>query len=233
MSNFTLQELYKNVIEMCMPAALRSQKSKLKIIEDLTREKAVHNLKIAEMNKRAVQFRVEARACLKGKTRSEANEAAARNKLRETRRCMESAEKRLKLVALIDDSIFRLDDEASTSSTFRLIESVHRDHGTDAKTIDKMEDVLSRFQEIQQDAEDMRMALDGGLKDNNQDDLERELQMLIDDVHAESVADLPALDQVLDAHVIGTPVSRPVGVRNENGVLRRGAPGPDGQPISA
>ena len=236
MSNFTLQDLYTSFVEMCMPAQLRSQKKKLKFIEDLNCNKAVHNLKIADLNKKVAVCRAEARNFLKSKTKNETSEAAARQKLYEARRCISAISKHQQFIAMIEETILNLDMEASAFQTAELLDSAHRTFGSDAKTVDAIDNAMDRLREGQESARYIQDALTFGTNTDAQEDLERELQMLIDDVATESAMVLPSLPAAPPAipagetHVIGTPI--PVSAHSEHGVVRRGAPGPDNAPIA-
>lgn len=237
MSNFTLQDLYESMIEVCLPANLRSQKKKLKFIENLNCNKAVHNLKIADLNKKVAACRAEARNYLKSKTKNEASEAGARQKLFEARRCINDIGKHQQFIAMIEATILNLDMQTSAFQTAELLESAHRTFGSDAKMVDTIDNAMEQLRESQESSQYINDALKFGANaDGSQEDLERELQMLIDEVATENTLVLPSIPAPMpvmsagETHVIGTPI--PLGAQNEHGVVRRGAPGPDNSPIA-
>jgi hypothetical protein len=210
----------------------------------LTREIAVHNLKIAELRKKAAACRNEAKECMRAKPKR--NEVGARNKLLEVRRCETNIQKREMLVQMCRNAEWSLDEEATTFSTVQTLMKVQRHHKPDSQAVAKVEDAIDSFREMQLDAHDVQTALEGGLRDGtSNDELQQELDDLLSELDQEDALGFPNVSANYEhipvstsyavsppeTHVIGTPALTPL--RSEGGVVRRGAPGPDGQPITA
>ena len=153
-----------------------SQSRKAVLLEDLTRRRALHEIKANETSARVAKMREEARGLMRAGKKED-----AKRRLLESKKTEGLLARTRHVVDLCDSAVVTLEEDTTTFATISVLTEVQRYHRPNAQVVTELDTALDNLRDMQMSADEVQGAISSGLGGSGPDDdeLEEELNSLM------------------------------------------------------